>query len=218
MSVCFSLPVSSPRRVAEGSSRRRGEAGYALVALLALMSILALVMISVAPNLRQQAQREREIEAIHRGEEIAEAIRLYVREKRALPTSMEQLTEGLPRGSKKLQILRPSAAIDPLSSTGEWKLVRPNDAQLVEFQKQVMLYNGGRQPDTTDPILNNFVIRISGLVDTKTDEDAPGGEDGSENSSGPFIGVISRSRRNSVIHYYGIDRHDQWIFTPLFRG
>ncbi len=197
---------------------RRGEGGYALVTLLALMTILALMMISVTPNLRQQALRQREIEAIYRGEEVAEAIRLYVKEKRTLPTSMEQLLEGLPRGTKKMQILRPSAAIDPLSSTGEWKLVKANDALFIEFQRKVMLYNGGKQPETSDQFFQQFIIRMSGLVDTKSEEDAPGGEDTSANSSGPFLGVVSRSRRNSILHYYGIDRHDQWIFTPLFRG
>jgi hypothetical protein len=37
-------------------------------------------------------------------------------------------------------------------------------------------------------------------------------------SSGPFVGVASRSRKDSVLTYYGIERHDQWIFTPLFRN
>src|SRR5947208_16744834 len=53
------------------------ECGYALVALLALMTILVLLMMSVAPSLRQQAVREREKEAIARGEEVADAIALY---------------------------------------------------------------------------------------------------------------------------------------------
>jgi type II secretory pathway pseudopilin PulG len=209
---------------ASSRAHGRGEEGYALVALLALMTILALMMISIAPNLRQQADRERESEAINRGEEVAEAIRLYILEKRTLPTSMEQLLEGLPRGTKKLQILRPAAAKDPLSSTGEWKLVRLNDASLTEFQRKVMLYNGGEMPHTRDetrvPEVYGLAIkRMSGLINTKSDdaEAAPGGEDDAENSSGPFIGVVSRSRRNSVISYYGIERHDQWIFTPLFR-
>ncbi len=209
---------------ARATGARRGEEGYTLVALLALMTILALTMISVAPNLRQQAQREREIEAINRGEDVAEAIRLYIAEKRQLPTSMDQLLEGLPRGSKKIQILRPSAAIDPLSSSGEWKLVRINDALLTEFQRKVMLYNNGSLPRTRDetrvPEVYGAVIkRMSGLINTKSEdsEEAPGGEDDSESSTGPFIGVVSRSRRDSVVTFYGIDRHDQWVFTPLFR-
>ncbi len=220
MRLCVSKSCSVSR-----VARRPGEEGYALVALLALMTILALMMISIAPNLRQQAQREHEIEAINRGEEVAEAIRLYILEKRALPTSMDQLLEGLPRGTKKLQILRPSAAIDPLSTNGEWKLVRVNDASLTEFQRKVMLYNNGALPHTRDearvPEVYGLAIkRMSNLINTKSEDEeaAPGGEDDSENSSGPFIGVVSRSRRDAVINYYGIGRHDQWIFTPVFRS
>jgi type II secretory pathway pseudopilin PulG len=203
------------------SMQRRGEEGYALVALLALMTILVLMTLGAVPILRQQAQRERELEAITRGEEVAEAIRLYILEKRTLPTSMEQLLEGLPRGTKKLQILRPNAAIDPLTESGEWRLMRPKGPEMIEFQRQVMLYNGGLMPKTRDadrvPIYNQVLVVINNLADTESEDDAPGGEDDSENSSGPFIGVASRSRRNSVINYYGIDRHDQWVFTPLFR-
>lgn len=216
--------ISASRSTDGESPERRNEEGYTLVALLALMSILALMMIAVAPNLRQQAQREREIEAINRGEEVAEAIRLYILEKQTLPTSMDQLTEGLPRGTKKLQILRPYAAIDPLTESGEWKLIRPRGPELIEFQRQVMLYNGGTLPETRDlkrvpNVYNNILLVMNELADIKSDDtdSASGGEDDSENTSGPFVGVVSRSRRNAVINYYGIDRHDQWIFTPLFR-
>src|SRR5918911_5275854 len=103
---------------------RRGERGYTLVALLAMMTILAIAMLAAVPSVRHQAQREREIEAIRRGEEVAEAIRLYVRyhPQHALPTSMEQLVEGVqvPGRTKKLQVLRAAAAHDPLSKSGEW--------------------------------------------------------------------------------------------------
>jgi hypothetical protein len=58
---------------------------------------------------------------------------------------------------------------------------------------------------------------MTNVLDTKSTDTAPGGEDNSESPSGPFVGVSSRSQRNSVITYFGIDRHDQWIFTPLFR-
>jgi hypothetical protein len=34
----------------------------------------------------------------------------------------------------------------------------------------------------------------------------------------PFIGVASQSRSKSVIAYYGIEKHSNWVFTPLFRG
>ncbi|MCA1642010.1 MAG: hypothetical protein LC785_08685 [Acidobacteria bacterium] len=56
-----------------------------------------------------------------------------------------------------------------------------------------------------------------GIVDLKKEEEAPGGEDNEPNGTGPFIGVVSRSRRKSVLTYYGIERHDRWIFTPAYR-
>jgi hypothetical protein len=43
------------------------------------------------------------------------------------------------------------------------------------------------------------------------------GDDLAESSTGPFIGVTSRSKQKAVIYYYGIDQHNQWVFTPLYR-
>jgi hypothetical protein len=54
-------------------------------------------------------------------------------------------------------------------------------------------------------------------VETESDQPARGEVDSGADSSGPFVGVSSRSQNNSVLYYYGIDRQDQWIFTPLFR-
>ena len=94
--------------------RSRSDRGYTLVALLVVMSLMALFALAAAPQVRQQAQREREKEAIFRGDQVADAIRSYYRYRGAqgvnsLPTSMEQLLEGIPRGTKKLQILRSEA-------------------------------------------------------------------------------------------------------------
>ena len=99
------------------------EGGYALVSLLLVMSLLALFALGAAQNIRQQAQREREKEAIFRGEQVGDAIRAYYRYRGAqgvnsLPTSMDDLLQGIPRGTKKLQILRVEAARDPLSKIG----------------------------------------------------------------------------------------------------
>lgn len=203
-------------------SRQTGERGYTLVALLAVMTIILLFITAAAPSIRHQAQRERETEAIFRGEQVAEAIRLYVKARNALPNSMEQLLEGIPSGTKKRQILRPSAARDPLSSSGEWRLVQPNDRTMIDFTRAVQLYAGGRPLTTSDPHPNiqrfaQQVASFGNVLNTGTKEAAPGGEDDSASSSVPFIGVSSRSRRNSIIHYYDIDRHDQWVFTPLFK-
>ena len=108
---------------------RTGERGYALVALSAACTILALVVATAAPSLQQQAQREREKESIARGEEIADAIATYTQLMGRLPASMDDLVKGItPIGSiKTTYILRREAARDLLSSSGEWKLVHAND-------------------------------------------------------------------------------------------
>jgi type II secretory pathway pseudopilin PulG len=201
------------------ATHRRGEQGYTLVALLALMSIMALLLVAAVPNVRLQAQRSLEEEAIWRGEEVAEAIRLYTRLRGTLPTSIDQLLEGVPARTKKIQVLRPVAAHDPLSSSGEWKLIRRTDPAFIDFQRAVMAY-AGRQPPTRDTAFMSVAGQLpplTNVLDTGTTEAAPGGEDDSSNTTGPFIGVASRSRRDSIINYYGIPRHDKWVFTPYFR-
>lgn len=212
-------PVEHGSDRARCVTRRRSDRGYTLVALLAVMSIMALLLVTAAPSIRHQTQRMLEDEAIWRGEQVAEAIRLFARGHQGqLPTSMDQLLEGNSVGSKRVQILRQAAARDPLSSTGEWKLIRPNDPALIRFQTAVTIYAGGQTPQTRDSMIaQRYQVRIATALDTGSQEAAPGGEDDSSNSSGPFIGVSSRSRRPSIITYYGIERHDQWIFTPLFR-
>lgn len=199
------------------------------MALLGLMTILALFAVAAAPNLRQQAQREREKDAIFRGEQVADAIRSYYKYRArqsgqgiaGLPTSMEQLLEGIPQGTKKRQILRLSAAQDPLSTDREWRLIAPNSQQLIDFERSVVIYSGNNLPVTSDPDLRAqqqvFAPFVANVLNTGSTETSSGGEDSFASSSGPFVGVASRSRRNSIINYYGIDRHDQWIFTPLFR-
>jgi type II secretory pathway pseudopilin PulG len=211
----------------KGAAKERREQGYTLVALLALMTVLALFAMAAAPSIRQQAQREREIEAIYRGEEVAEAIRLYYanpgNQRRAggeqgLPTSIDQLLEGVPRLTKKIQILRASAARDPLSESGEWKLVRPRSSQLSDFQQSLMLFSENVLPTTRDPQLaaqQQFMAPpVAPILGIASSGLSSGSDD---SSSGPFIGVVSDSKNSSVLNYYGIDHHDGWIFTPLFR-
>ena len=186
--------------------------------MLALMTILALALTAAAPRLQQQNLRELEKEAIIRGEEVAEAIAIYHRVKGAPPKSIEELLDGVPVGTKKIQILRPSAAIDPLSSSHEWRYIKRGDKELSDFQQQVMLYTGLRQLPMRAEWMQPYYSNITGLVDLRDDDEAaPCGENSSSNSSDGFVGVVSRNQCASVLTYYDIERHDKWVFTPLFR-
>jgi len=202
------------------------ERGYALIALLALMTLLTIAMMAAAPSLRQQSRRELELEAIARGEEVAEAIRMYVamNPTHQPPNSMDELLEGVsPAGrTKKVKVLRASAARDPLSESGEWRTVKPRDEAMIRFVRDITEYAEGRTPEaTTDNSLAGLkqqLPQITGLVTgLGSGSDDEGGEDNSLSSPGPFVGVASRSRRDSIITYYAIDRHDRWVFTPFYR-
>jgi type II secretory pathway pseudopilin PulG len=202
---------------------KSNERGATLASMLALMTIMALFLLAVAPNVVQEVQREKELESIRRGEEIAEAIQLYAQATGKLPQSMDDLLEGISVAgrTKKTMILRKSAAKDPLSSSGEWKFVQSNDKLLVDFMRRVMNYNNGATPSTPNiRVLQAPLGQIISSLNTETTEDTdpPGGEDDSANIDAPFIGVVSRSQRKTVVTYYGIGRHDRWVFTPLFRG
>src|SRR5678815_1182617 len=231
--ICGSSEIDSASpSVADSVSRRRSEGGYTLVALLAMMTVLALFAMAVAPSIQQQSQREREQEAIFRGEQVADAIRDYYRYRsgtiravgaQALPTSMDQLLQGIPipGGSKTRQILRASAARDPLTIEGEWRYILPRSDALIDFQQSIMFYTNNVIPPVRDAQMAQLqqfavpqIINTTGLGALSATRDQASVDD---DATGPFIGVASRSKRDSVLTYYGIEREEQWIFTPLFR-
>lgn len=206
----------------------RSERGYALVALLAVMTVLMISMMAAAPALRQQARRERELEAIARGEEVAEAIRNFIHLAKKPPTSMDELLEGAPVGTKKIQVLRESASRDPLSKSGKWKTIKVNDPALVTFIRDLTKYAEGKPPNPNDrdkdgtmTTLAAQLPRVTNILDVGSGSGSglgsSDGEDSSSDSNGPFIGVVSRSERESIVTYYGIEHHNGWIFTPFYR-
>ena len=58
---------------------------------------------------------------------------------------------------------------------------------------------------------------MTNVLNTGSAQTGLGGADSAADSTGPFVGVASRNKNNSILYYYGIDRRDQWIFTPLFK-
>ena len=198
------------------------EKGMSLLAVLAVMTIFAIFLLAVAPTIQQEVQREKELESIRRGEEIAFAISEYVTFYQGkLPESIDDLLEGLPRGTQKRQILRPSAAVDPLSADGKWRLVAPTSKAMGNFAKRLQNYNNGTISVTgSNRFVNQYAQSIAGIIPTDDAEDVtePADEEFEDTTDNTqFIGVASQSKSRSVIAYYGIENHSKWVFTPLFR-
>jgi type II secretory pathway pseudopilin PulG len=206
------------------TANRKGEAGMTLFAVMAGMVVFAIGLLAVAPSIHQQIQREKELESIRRGEEVAEAIRQYVEFYRGarLPNSMDDLLEGLPQGTKKRQILRASAAIDPLTEDGRWRLIKADVTSLGSFARRVQNYNGGVLPPNPSPTFDRYAIVIVSALNTEVEGEEEAEEEDeaieilTENT--PFIGVASQSKGKSIIAYYGIENQSKWVFTPLFKG
>lgn len=197
--------------------------GMTLFAVMGMMVVFAIGLLAVAPSIQQEIQREKELESIRRGEEVAEAIRQYVEYYRGsrLPNSMDDLLDGLPQGTKKRQILRASAAIDPLSEDGKWRLIKADPATLGPFAKRVQSYYGGQLPPNPSGTLDRYGVVVISALNTEVegeveDDDDEGVEILTENT--PFIGVASQAKGKSIISYYGIESRSKWVFTPLFRG
>jgi type II secretory pathway pseudopilin PulG len=195
-----------------------------LLAVMAIMTLLAIALLAAAPSVQIEVQREKELEAIRRGEEVAYAIQQYVQFYRGakLPNSMDDLLNGLPQGTRQRQILRASAAIDPLSADGKWRLIQPEPQALARIAKRVQDYNNGLLPGNPSPVFDRYVVvivnslnNISATEPQEPEEDSFS-SDATDNT--PFIGVISSSKSRSVLSYYGEENHSKWAFTPLFRG
>lgn len=202
---------------------RHSESGMTLLAVMGIMVVFAVGLLAVAPSIQQEVQRQKELETIARGEEVAEAVRQYVEFYRGakLPNSMDDLLEGLPQGTKKRQILRASAAIDPLSEDGKWRLIKADVQAIGPFARRVQEYNGGILPSNPSNTFDRYSIVVVNSLNTDSDTDGQQADDSdtevlTENT--PFIGVASQSRSSSIIAYYGIENHSKWVFTPLFRG
>src|SRR5687767_3340361 len=178
---------------------RKTESGMTLIAVMAMMTLFAVALMAVAPSVHQEVQREKELETIRRGEEIAEAIRLYVTHYRGtkLPESIDDLLEGLPQGTKKRMILRASAATDPLSEDGKWRLIKPEPETIAAFAKRVQTYNNGVLPDSP-PIeyFNKYAMMAVNIRNTGTEDETDGVEEDFDvvTDNQPFVGVASQSQ------------------------
>jgi type II secretory pathway pseudopilin PulG len=203
-------------------SAEDGERGMTLIAVLGIMVVFAVVLLAAAPSVYIEVQREKELEAIRRGEEIADAIREYVifHNGTRLPNSLDDLLEGLPQGTKRRHILRESAAVDPLSEDGRWRLITPEPRRIANFAKDVQEYNNGLLPANPTPLLDRYSVVIVNAINTADPAAATEADNNFEvtTSNTPFVGVASQSKGRSILTYYGIENHSRWVFTPLFRG
>jgi type II secretory pathway pseudopilin PulG len=175
-------------------SRSRREAGFSLVGALAGITIMFTLMAMAMPAWKYVMQDNREEELIFRGTQIVEAIERYQKEKRSLPVSLDVMVKG--------KFLRKAYA-DPMTQDGKWRFLRPGE----------MVVPGLGRPGPGGG------IGMSGGLPGGPSQLRPGTIGGE--ISGPFIGVVSKSKEKSLRLFNGRSKYDEWVFAvgmPRFVG
>ena len=187
------------------SPGRRGEAGYAMAALLVAMSILAVMMTVAMPVWKQNSQREKEAELVFRGTQYVHAIALFQRKYLgAFPPNVNVLVEQ--------RFLRKKYK-DPITN---------DDFQVINVGQQIVpgggnatgSPNSGRSGQSAAPTTS-----IAGRGQTSTIAQAgmtasTFGSQGQPVGGGGLgiQGVTSKSKDESIRIYNGRTHSNEWQF------
>ena len=106
------------------ASRKSGDAGYVLLALILIVALLTIAAAAIAPSIAFQVKRDREEEMIHRGVQYSRAVQHYYKKFNRYPSRIEDL-----ESTNKLRFLRKRYK-DPISGK-DFKLVYLSEVQLV---------------------------------------------------------------------------------------
>ncbi|HEY2039444.1 MAG TPA: type II secretion system protein [Edaphobacter sp.] len=107
----------------ENNQFREGEQGFLLVGAVVLVFLVLLALSVAAPTVAKELRREREVEAIHRGNEYVQAIRRYYLKFGRYPGTMDQLEK-----STNIRFLRKKYT-DPLTGKADWRLIHIGEAK-----------------------------------------------------------------------------------------
>ena len=166
-------------------SRRRGNDGYAMAALLVAMSIMAMLLTMAMPAWKTLVQREKEAELFFRGQQYARAIAKYQAARGAFPPSLDVLvTEKFLRKKYK----------DPITND-EFDIVRVGQAPPGQAQAR----GGQAGQQTGQPSIGFRPIVTAGL----------GGTGG-----GPILGVVSKSTATTLRLVNGKNKYNEITFVP----
>jgi type II secretory pathway pseudopilin PulG len=219
---------------------RDGQAGYILLSVMLMVTIMLIAMTIAAPRIAQQIKREKEEELVHRGKDYAMAVKRFVHKTGRYPTSLEQLED-----TNHIRFLRKRYK-DPMTIEGEWRLIHQAEAQ-INFTPPAGANPGlpgsgnpGLQggvnpgsPSGTTGLSNN---QSSGL---SSGGNQPGSQSGFNQQSGAqpgntsqlgsiavqnigtsqqvgggaIIGVASMSKSTSIKEFNGQTTYDGWLFV-----
>jgi type II secretory pathway pseudopilin PulG len=208
------------------------ERGFTLAGALTILAIIAIFWALTLPLWARIKQRDNEEELIFRGNEYIEAIGRYHQKYGTYPPDLETL--------QKLKFIR-KLYLDPMTKTGKWKVLHP-DALVQTGAAGTINMPGGNTPGgiTDDKDKKGGKKNKLGL-NNNDDDDDDDDEDVGDNSSnpndpfglkdddkdsdeekevesvGPIVGVVSRSKKESLRIYNGQDKYNKWKFVYMLQ-
>ena len=189
------MPIGDPRSASPAD--RSSEAGYNLVVLAVLITVMNIAVAAALPYWSSWAKRQNEEELIFRGLQYAEAIRLFRVRQGRLPTALEELIEIEPRVIRQLWP-------NPMDEDGRWGLLM-----------QGVPSNAGQQGDgrggRTRAANADAAGGASGGATTAVPP--PNEEEGEGPTVGPILGVYSATPGPSMRVWGGQQDYENWYFT-----
>jgi type II secretory pathway pseudopilin PulG len=107
--------MSSPLHFDSDSSSP--EAGFMLVFVILLTSLILIALAVAAPIMARQLRRDKELESAQRAQQYVRAIRLYYRKLKTYPATVDAL-----ENTNDIRFLR-KQYIDPLTGKNDWRLI-----------------------------------------------------------------------------------------------
>lgn len=189
------LARAAPHR----AGARRG-AGYTLVALIVVFTVMTIALAAAMPMWTTIVKRDKEAELIFRGLQYAEAIRLFQLRFGRYPVRLDELVKVNPRCVRQLWK-------DPMTESGEWGLIFVQAAQGGPGGSQ------GRRGRRRGVAPQQQQAVVPGARDPSAGS-GPGGPGGRATVTiGPIFGVHSLSQDKALRSFVGGDSYNQWLFT-----
>ena len=177
----------------------RHDGGYAMVALLIAMSVMAVMMTMALPVWTTAARREKEAELVFRGEQYARAIALFQRKYgNAIPPNLDVLVNE--------KFLRKKYK-DPITGD-DFQLLTPGPPIPGQAGPAPAARGGGASAQGA----GTRAVQQMRLEMERLARAAENARRAATPLAGSVIGVVSKSTEQSLRLYNGRDRYNEWVF------
>jgi len=193
--------------------------GYTLAGALCLIAVMSIFMALAVQSWSWIKQRENEEELIFRGREYVEAIARYHQKFNSFPPDIETL--------EKLKFIR-KLYKDPMTRSGKWKALRPDSVVETGAAGQINQPGANNNKNGDEEDQDNQPGQIptgfgntngsqtsssqSGEEEASAEEDKNSDEEPESDTTGPIVGVVSRSKKTSIKVYNTQTTYNKWYF------